>query len=253
MTFKILTLFPDMFMGVINSSILGRAQANGLIHIELYDIREHAEGKHKVADEPPYGGGAGMVMKPGPVDKCLCAALGCASPDCRPKEKTKVMLMSPQGRTFDQKMAVEITASYETVVMICGHYEGIDERILDLWVDEELSIGDYVLTGGEIPAMIVIDACSRMIPGVLGHEESAAKDSFMDGALDFPHYTRPPVFRGVEVPEVLLSGHHENIRKWRRTQSLLKTRRVRPDLYANLVLSKEDIKLLKTADEKGLL
>lgn len=248
MQFEVLTLFPEMFPGVVDSSILRRAQKSGLVGVDVHNVRDFAEGKHRVTDEPPYGGGAGMVMKPEPIDACLCKILDCSGPDARPRGRTRIILMSPQGSTFSQAKAAQLAADADTLILICGHYEGIDERVKQLWVDEELSIGDYVITGGELAALVVIDACSRMVPGVLGHEDSALNDSFMEGALDCPHFTRPPEFRGLPVPEVLLSGHHENIRKWRRLQSLVKTRQSRPDLFGMLSLSKEDRQLLARRD-----
>jgi tRNA (guanine37-N1)-methyltransferase len=249
MKYQVLTLFPEMFEGPLGYSILARAIVNSHITLDLHNIRDYAEGRHKVADDTPYGGGAGMVMKPEPIDRCLCHALHCTGPEDRDRESTRIILMSPQGSVFTQSKALELVG-YNTLVLVCGHYEGVDERILDLWIDEELSIGDYVLTGGELAAMVVIDACSRMIPGGLGHDDSADQDSFMHGVLDYPHYTRPPEFRGIKVPEVLLSGHHGNIGKWRRLQSLLKTRKVRPDLFEKMELTKEDRRLLNSFDSE---
>lgn len=240
LNFIVLTLFPDMFDSVLNTSILSRAIKTRKISVRLVDIRDYAEGRHKVADDTPYGGGAGMVMKPEPIDRCLCDVLHCDGPESRDKSVSRVILMSPQGRVLTQRKAMDLADLGKDLVLLCGHYEGIDERVLDLWVDEELSIGDYVLTGGELAAMTVIDCCSRMVPGVLGHEDSARNDSFMDGILDYPHYTRPPSFRGLNVPDILLSGHHAKIEEWRRRKALEKTLRMRPELIDTRTLSEND-------------
>ncbi len=232
----ILTLFPGMFAGPLEESILKRAQESGLLSINLHDIRAFAEGKHRITDDYPYGGGSGMVMKPEPVAAALDFVLAQA-----PKPPP-VLLMCPQGRLFTQEIAKEL-AREEHLVFLCGHYEGIDERIREL-VTDELSIGDFVLTGGELPAMVIVDAVARMIPGVLGAPDSAREDSFFEGLLDYPQYTRPPEFHGSRVPEVLLSGHHEMIRRWRRKESLRRTLLRRPDLLALAPLTDEDHRLL---------
>ncbi len=221
MRFDVLTLFPEMFTPV-QESILGRAIDNNLIELNLINFREFSTDKSKHVDDTPYGGGAGMVIKPEPVYdayKSITDGLG---------YKPKVIYLSPKGRVFNQQIAKEL-ANEEHLILLCGHYEGIDQRVLDGIVDEDISIGDYVLTGGELPAMVLIDAISRNVAGVI-KEESAKDESFSEGYLEYPHYTRPEVFMGKRVPEVLLSGHHANIAKWRREQSLEITRKKRPDL-----------------------
>jgi tRNA (guanine37-N1)-methyltransferase len=216
----ILTLFPDMFRGPFDESIVGRAVGRGLLEIGIRNIRDFAEGRHQVVDDYPYGGGAGMVMKPDPIFAALESVR---------REYSRVVLMSAQGRVFRQSIA-EGLSRVDHLVLLCGHYEGVDERVIEHLVDDELSIGDYVLTGGELPAMVVCDAVVRLIPGVLGAEESTGEESFSNGLLEYSHYTRPPEFRGWQVPEVLLSGNHAVIAQWRRTQSLLRTLRRRPEL-----------------------
>lgn len=238
MEIDVLTLFPAMF-AALDHSIVKRAKEKGLITLRLWDIREFAEDRHRTVDDTPYGGGAGMVMKPEPVHKALEAALASSSVPGR-----RVILLSPQGRPFDQAIAREL-AGEERLILICGHYEGVDERVRTLMATDEISIGDYVLTGGELPAMVLIDAVARLIPGVLGSEMSAEEDSFGDGLLEYPHYTRPRVFQGVAVPDVLLSGNHEAIRLWRRKESLKRTRLRRPDLLAVAQLTEEDHRLLQ--------
>ncbi len=224
MNFHVLTLFPEMFSGVLHSSMLGRAEEKGILNFNLINIRDFSGNKHNRVDDAPYGGGRGMVMQPQPVfDAYMSVA---EKTDTKPY----VIYMSPKGQVFNQQKAIELSKK-EDVVIICGHYEGIDQRVIDEIVDEEVSVGDYVLTGGEIPAMTVIDSVSRMIDGVLPDEESFTEESHFDGLLEYPHYTRPPVFHGVSVPEVLTSGDHAKIAKWRRTQSLLITKEKRPDLY----------------------
>lgn len=237
MEFEVLTLFPRLIEGPIAESILGKAIQKGLLSVGVRDIRDYAEGKHRVTDDTPYGGGAGMVMKPEPLVAAIEAAKEAMGGSCR------VVSMDPKGRRFTQQVAREF---YDTrkIVLVCGRYEGYDERIRS-FVDDEISIGDFVLTGGEVAALCVVDACSRLVPGVLGNEESAGADSFEEGLLEYPQYTRPPEFRGMKVPDVLLSGDHAKIARWRRKQSLLRTRERRPDLFAGLVLSKEDRKLLE--------
>jgi len=224
MKFHILTLFPEMFAGVLSLGVTGRAVEGGILDVELYNIRDYATDKHRSVDDTPYGGGAGMVMKVEPIAKCIEAALKNA-PDA------KLLLASPGGRPFDQKLAAELACD-EEVIILCGRYEGIDERVKELFSATEFSIGDYVMTGGEIAAMTVVDAVARLIPGVLGSDESAGEESFSDGLLEYPHYTRPPEFRGLKVPDVLLSGNHSEIARWRREKSLQKTKKVRPDLLA---------------------
>ena len=222
MRFDVLTLFPELFSSFLKETILGRAVKAGLVDIRLVNIRSFARGRHLVTDDRPFGGGEGMVMKPGPISRALESIE-------RTKDRSLVLLLTPQGRTFDQPLAWELSRM-EQIILICGRYEGVDERIRTSSVDLELSIGDYVLSGGEMAAMVVIDAVSRLVPGVLGGEKSAQEDSFEDGLLEYPQYTRPRVFKNKEVPAVLLSGDHEKIRVWRRTESLKRTLERRPDL-----------------------
>ena len=230
MKFDILTLFPEMFEP-INQSILGRAQEKNIIDINVINIRDFSENKHKKVDDTPYGGGAGMVIMPDVVYRAYNSIDNI--------ENAKVIYMSPQGQTLNQTK-VESLAKEEHLIILCGHYEGIDQRVLDKIVDEEISIGDYVLTGGEIPAMALIDSVSRYVEGVLTGE-SIKEESFSQGLLEYPQYTRPEVFEGVKVPEVLLSGHHENINKWRKEQAIHITKTKRPDLLKNYSLSKKEI------------
>lgn len=236
MRFDVLTLFPELFSSFLKETILGRAVKAGLIDIRLVNIRSFARGRHLVADDRPFGGGEGMVMKPGPMSRAL------ESID-RTKDRSLVLLLTPQGRPFDQPLAWELSRM-EQIILICGRYEGVDERIRTNYVDLELSIGDYVLSGGETAAMVLIDAVSRLIPGVLGGERSAQEDSFEGGLLEYPQYTRPRVFKKQEVPEVLLSGDHEKIRVWRRTESLKRTLERRPDLLEKAKLTEEDRRIL---------
>ena len=236
MRFDVLTLFPELFSSFLKETILGRAVKAGLVDIRLVNIRSFARGRHLVADDRPFGGGEGMVMKPGPISRAL------ESVD-RTKGRSLVLLLTPQGRTFDQPLAWELSRM-EQVILICGHYEGVDERIRANDVDLELSIGDYVLSGGETAAMVVMDAVSRLVPGVLGGEKSNQEDSFEDGLLEYPQYTRPRVFKNQEVPEILLSGDHERIRVWRRTESLKRTLERRPELLEKAKLTEEDKRIL---------
>ena len=222
--FHILTLFPEMVMDGLNTSIIGRAIEAGLLEINAVNIRDYSTNKHMKVDDYPYGGGAGLVMQPEPVYR----AYENLTKDM--KKKPRVVYLTPQGTTFHQEMAKEL-AKEEELVFLCGHYEGIDERVLEEIVTDYVSIGDYVLTGGELPAMVMIDSISRLVPGVLHNDDSAGDESFENGLLEYPQYTRPPVFLDKEVPEVLLSGHHENIRKWRHEQSVKRTKERRPDLW----------------------
>lgn len=240
MKFDILTLFPGMFAGPLTESIIKRATDNGLISIGLHNIRDYAMDRHRTTDDAPYGGGAGMVMKVEPLAACLDAARA-GNPGGR------VVLTSPRGRTFTQAVAREL-ATCEGLIVICGRYEGIDERVKELYVDDEISIGDYVLTGGELAAMVLIDGVARLLPGVLGSAESALEESFADGLLEYPQYTRPPEFGGLAVPAVLLSGNHAEIARWRRHQALLRTLRCRPDLLASAALTREDSAFLRKAE-----
>jgi tRNA (guanine37-N1)-methyltransferase len=242
LSIEVLTLFPRMVEGPLRESILGKALERGLVDVQVTDIRDFASGRHRVCDDAPYGGGAGMVMKVEPLVAAIEAAKSRRS-------RARVILMGPRGRALDQSIAKELRAAGE-LVLVCGRYEGVDERVL-AWVDEELSIGDFVLTGGEVAALCVVDAVTRLVPGVLGNEESAGAESFEDGRLEHPHYTRPPEYRGLKVPEVLLSGDHARIARWRRARSLRTTRERRPDLFAKLALSEDDWRLLTEPREDG--
>ncbi len=238
MNYHILTLFPEMVREGLNTSIIGRAVEKGLISIDAVNIRDYARDKHRQVDDYPYGGGAGMVMQPGPVCDSyedLCTRLG---------KRPRVLYMTPQGRVFSQKIAEELAAE-EDLVFLCGHYEGIDERALSLIVTDYLSVGDYVLTGGELPAMVMIDCISRLVPGVLSNNESAEIESFHDNLLEYPQYTRPEIYKGLRVPEVLLSGHHKNIETWRRQESIRRTLERRPDLLEQAVLNRKDQEFLR--------
>ena len=238
MNYHVLTLFPEMILDGMHTSIIGRAIEKGLISLEAVNIRDYAEEKRKGrVDDYPYGGGAGMVMQAEPVYasyQALCEKIG---------KKPRVIYLTPQGQVFRQALAEEL-AKEEDLVFLCGHYEGIDERVLEEIVTDYVSVGDYVLTGGELPAMVMMDAISRMVPGVLNNEESAQFESFQDNLLEYPQYSRPEEWRGKKVPEVLLSGHHGNVDQWRREQSLRRTLERRPDLLENARLSKKDEKYL---------
>lgn len=229
----ILTLFPEMFH-IFNYSMIGRAQKKEIINIETHNIRDYTLDKHNKTDEYPYGGGAGMVMTAQPIVHCIETV--------KKKNKGKVIFLGPRGKTFNQNVAKELSKEKE-LIFLCGHYEGIDERVYR-YIDMEISLGDFVLTGGEMACIPIIDSISRMIPGVLASNESFMEESFYDGVLEYPQYTRPESFRGESVPKILISGHHENIRKWRRKQSLLITKEKRPDLFKSIELSEEDKKLL---------
>lgn len=237
MEIDVLTLFPAMF-DALDHSIFKRAKERGIVVFRTWDIRDYTTDRHRTVDDTPYGGGAGMVIKPEPVHRALTAAL-----ESSPLPADRVILMSPQGRRFDQAIAREL-AQCQRLVMICGHYEGVDERVRSKLANDEISIGDYVLTGGELAAMVVIDAVVRLLPGVLGSDDSARFDSFGDGLLEHPHYTRPREYLGESVPEVLLSGNHQAIDRWRRKESLRRTKLRRPDLLAAARLSPLDYKLL---------
>jgi tRNA (guanine37-N1)-methyltransferase len=237
MRFDILTLFPDLFTSFLKETIPGRAVAKGLIDIRLINIRSFAEGPHSVTDDRPYGGGDGMVMKAEPIFRALESIESAG-------DRSRIILLSPQGETFTQARAWELSRM-EQLILICGRYEGVDERVREQCVDAEISIGDYVLSGGELGAMVVVDAVSRLVPGVLGGERSNLEDSFEDGLLEYPHYTRPRIFRDRETPPVLLSGDHEKIRVWRRTQALKRTLERRPDLLEKANLTEEDKRILE--------
>jgi tRNA (guanine37-N1)-methyltransferase len=240
LNFDVLTLFPGMFEGPLNESILKRGREKGLLNVTVRNIRDYTEDKHKTADDSPYGGGAGMVLKPAPIFKAIESIKAEHT-----GEPLLTILLSPQGRLFDQQRAEELSGETRRIILLCGHYEAIDERVIDALVDEELSIGDYVLTGGELAALVVIDAAARLLPGVLGDEESAYRDSFGDGLLDHPHYTRPAEFLGRKVPDVLLSGNHADIDRWRRRESLKATLVKRPDLLSTADLTNEDRQILE--------
>ena len=235
--FDILSIFPEMFVSPLQTSLLKKAQEKGLIDVRLWDIRQSAEDKHHVTDDAPYGGGGGMVMKVEPIDRAL-SDLAAVRGD------SLTILLTPQGEVFNQRMAEKLS-SYPQLVLVCGHYEGIDERVRAHLVEKEVSIGDYVITGGELSALVLVDAVSRLIPGVLGNSESAAGDSFSMGMLEYPHYTRPSSYRGWEVPEVLLSGNHAEIMLWRRRAALRRTWERRPELLDGVALSAEDIRFLQ--------
>ena len=239
MIFHVLTLFPDMIRDGLNTSVTGRALASGRIRLNAVNIRDYSKDKHKHVDDYPYGGGAGMVMQPEPI------ALAYEDIVKDMEKRPRVIYVTPQGSVFNQSMAEEL-AKEEELVFLCGHYEGVDERILEEIVTDYVSIGDYVLTGGELPALVMMDAISRLVPGVLNNEDSAEFESFHDNLLEHPHYTRPVEYRGSRVPDVLLSGHHGNIDRWRREQSLKQTLERRPDLLETAELTEKDVEYLRT-------
>jgi len=227
MRFDIMTLFPELVLTVLGESIIGRAQKSGALEIFAHNIRDYSTDKHRRVDDTPYGGGMGMLMSAVPIYDCYAAI---TSPENNKCERRRVIYMSPQGAVLTQETARRLAENYDNIVVLCGHYEGVDQRIIDEIVDEEISIGDYVLTGGEIPACILVDAVGRLCPGVLSDSECYEKESFSAGMLEYPQYTRPYEFHGRTVPDVLISGHHANIEKWREEQALEKTKRARPDL-----------------------
>ncbi len=245
MTYHVLTLFPEMIEQGLNTSIIGRALAAGLISLEVTNIRDYSGDRNGRVDDYPYGGGAGMVMQAAPVDRAYNAVADGLS---RPP---RVVYVTPQGRVFDQALAAEL-AREEDIVFLCGHYEGVDERILEEIVTDNISIGDYVLTGGELPAMVMIDAISRMVPGVLTNETSGSEESFSDGLLEYPQYTRPAEYNGRKVPDILLSGDHAKVAAWRREQSLKRTLERRPELLETAELTDKDIKYLKKLKEEQI-
>lgn len=240
MRFDILTLFPDMFRGPFDESIIRRGQDKGLVQIALHQIRDYAFDKHHTVDDAPYGGGAGMLMKPEPLAECISAAK-----ELNPE--ATVLLTTPQGRPLNQALAQDLS-SMPGLIIICGRYEGVDERIRERYVHHEISIGDFVLSGGELAAMLIVDSITRLIPGVLGSDESVVTDSFSDGLLEYPQYTRPSDFRGMPVPEILLSGNHAEISRWRRQQALKRTALKRPDLLNHVLLSDEDRLFLRSIE-----
>jgi tRNA (guanine37-N1)-methyltransferase len=238
MIFEILTLFPEMFDSYLATSILGRAIAQGNIQVRCHNIRDFTTDKHRMTDDAPYGGGSGMVMKPEPLVRGLEAVQG------TDETRARVILLSPQGRLFDQKLARELSR-LPRLIMVCGKYEGVDERVRVLGVDEEISIGDYILTGGELAAMVILEATARLLPGVLGDEASTQEESFEEGLLEYPHYTRPREFMGCRVPDVLLSGNHQEIAAWRRRKAIEGTFEKRPDLLGSANLTEEDRECLE--------
>lgn len=239
MEITILTIFPEMFCSPFSESMIKKAQEKGIIRINLENIRDFANDKHKTVDDYSYGGGPGMVFKPEPV----ISAVDKIKQDKAKYHKTKTIITSPQGKIFNQEMAKKLSV-FEHIIFVCGRYEGIDERIFQKLEAEAISIGDYVMTGGEFAVMVMVDVIIRMIPGVLGKQESMVNDSFYDGLLDYPHYTRPVNYKGYSVPEVLLSGNHKEIEKWRKKQSIIRTLKRRPDLLKNRKLSQEEIKII---------
>ena len=229
MQFDVLTLFPGILAGALNESIVKRGREKGLLEVRLHDLRDYAHDRHRQVDDTPYGGGGGMVLMPEPIFEAVEVIQ-----KQHPAARSRVILMSPQGAPFSQQRAWSLAQDLDRMILICGRYEGVDERVREFLCDEEISIGDYVLTGGELPAMVILDAVSRLVPGVLGSAVSALEDSFSSGALEYPQYTRPPVFRGHAVPEVLLSGNHAEIARWRQRKALEATERKRPDLIRAL-------------------
>ena len=243
MNYHVLTLFPEMIRQGLNTSIIGRAIAKGILSLEAVNIRDYAFNKHQKVDDYPYGGGAGMVMQAEPVYqayKAVCDQTG---------KCTRVIYLTPQGRVFDQELAREL-AKEEELIFLCGHYEGIDERVLEEIVTDQVSIGDYVLTGGELPSMVMIDAISRMVPGVLSNQESGETESFSENLLEYPQYSRPEEWHGCKVPSVLLSGHHKNVDQWRREQSILRTAKHRPDLLKKAELTEKERRWLREQEVK---
>ncbi|MEE0265611.1 MAG: tRNA (guanosine(37)-N1)-methyltransferase TrmD [Acutalibacteraceae bacterium] len=239
MRIDIITLFPEMCSGVLGESIIGRAVKSGAVEIVYHQLRDYAFDKHKRVDDTPYGGGMGMVMKTEPIALCfedICRQLG---------KKPHFIYMSPIGEVLKQDKVKRMATEHENICILCGHYEGVDQRVLDLLVDEEISIGDYVLTGGELPAMVLTDAICRMLPGVLSNDECFTEESHYNGLLEYPQYTKPASWRDMEVPEVLLSGHHANVDKWRHKQSLIRTKAHRPDMFEKYELTPQDKKLLE--------
>ena len=242
--FDVLSIFPEMFASPLNFSLLKKAQEKSILNICLHDIRNWADDKHKMTDDAPYGGGCGMVMKVEPVEKALAAIRS-------PEDDSLVVLMTPQGKTFNQKIAVQL-AEKKQIIIICGRYEGVDERIREHLVDREISIGDYILTGGELAALVLIDAVSRLIPDVLGNPESTLGESFSHNLLEYPQYTRPAEYKGWKVPDVLLSGNHAQIELWHKRESLRRTYQRRPDLLKKIKLLAEDKKILEKIKQEDI-
>ena len=244
MHFDILTLFPGLFAGAFEESIIKRARESGAVTIALHNIRDYATGRHKVTDDTPYGGGGGMIMKPEPIFAATEGVLG------EQADTVPVILLTPQGRLFDQSVARELSR-HAHLLLICGRYEGVDERVHRHLATDEISIGDYVLSGGEIAAMVIVDAVTRLLPGVLGDPAATFEDSHAEGLLEYPHFTRPPIFRDHPVPDVLLSGHHAEITRWRRQQALQRTLERRPDILSRARLTEEDLAYLAQVDASG--
>ena len=245
MQIDVITIFPQMLKGIIKESILKRAQQKNVVKINIHNLRDFALDKHSIVDDYSYGGGAGMVLKPEPIFRAVEKIVGSK----KGKRRARIILLTPQGQTFNQAKAKELSQE-EHLLFICGHYEGVDERVKENLINDEISIGDYVLTGGELPAMVIIDSLVRILPGVLNKRESFENDSFYQGLLDYPHYTRPERFRGKSVPALLLSGDHSQIKKWRRQKAIKNTLEKRPDLLEKITLSTEDQKILKELKRK---
>lgn len=240
----VVTIFPEIFHAYLGTGILRKAMQDGLLQVSVHHLRDYTTDRHRTVDDYPYGGGSGMVMKPEPF-------FAAVEEICPEREKRRVLMLSPAGRKFDQNLAEELSRESRRLLFLCGRYEGIDERVRIALTDDELSIGDYVLSGGELPALVIIDAVARLVPGVLGDEHSALIESFSWGILDYPHYTRPPEFRGAAVPDILLSGNHGDILRWRRKQALRRTLAVRPELLGKTVLSDEDKRLIREIKEES--
>ncbi len=236
--YRVITIFPELFEGFAGTSLIGKACESGLISIELVNLRDFTHDRHRTVDDTPYGGGSGMVMKTGPILEALDSQPACHR-----------VLMTPQGRPFDQETASRLAGLSSPLLLFCGRYEGVDERVRGLF-DEEICLGDFVLNGGEIASMAIIEAVSRLVPGVLGNSDSAVEESFSTGLLEYPQYTRPEIFEGQRVPPLLLSGNHKRVEEWRRGQALLRTRERRPDLFEKLTLTEHDLKLLAKADKE---
>lgn len=246
MRFEVFTLLPEVFPSYLETSILKRARERGLLDIGIHNIRDYTHDKHHTTDDTPYGGGGGMVMKPEPVFEAVESVLGLAAPHSPPQPDSNIpiILLTPQGRVFNQSIAQELS-THPRIALLCGRYEGVDERIREHLVTDEISIGDYVLTGGELPVLILIDAVARLLPGVLGDPTGAEDDSHAMGLLEYPHYTKPAEFRGWKVPDILTSGDHGKIDKWRREQALERTFRKRPDMLEKAELTKDDLKFIE--------
>jgi len=247
MRFDLLTIFPEFFAGPFDHGIIQRAKEKGVVEIVIHDLRSFTTDKHHIVDDRPFGGGDGMVLKPDPLFRAVNALRAGETSGGDGGKRTAVVLLSPQGRLFNQAEAERFARECQRMILICGRYEGVDERVAAHLATDELSIGDYVLTGGEVPAMVVVDAVTRLLPGALGSETSAVHESFSDGLLDCPHYTRPADFEGLGVPDVLLSGHHGEVARWRRKAALLKTLKMRPELLELVALTDEESRWLKEA------